>query len=273
MPLVRRSGSRALCTGLLVLSITAIAVLLAPLAHAQTTTPSAGDSASTLRAEADAASGRYFAALDRVQALDADIARNQQVVEAMLARAQDGTRQRACTCAHRVHVVGHAAVDARRRIRHHRHRATRAPHRPRERARRDSVRKVARRRRARCTSNSACCATRAHAQERCTRAVPRRGRRHRRQARPGGPARAAGPGRGRRPGCRTGDRRAGDVRGIRTRRRATRRRHHHHDRAAGARRPRAAPELLGDPGGQPAPRRSRSWRASAGGRAAATTAR
>jgi hypothetical protein len=89
MPLVRHPGSRALCTGLLVLSLTAIAVFLAPLAHAQTTTPVAGDSASTLRAEADAASGRYFAALDRVQALDSDIARNQQVVEAMLARAKE----------------------------------------------------------------------------------------------------------------------------------------------------------------------------------------
>ena len=89
MPLVRRPGSRALRTGLLVLSITAFAVFLAPLAHAQTTTPVAGDSASTLRAEADAASGRYFAALDRVQALDSDIARNQQVVEAMLARAKE----------------------------------------------------------------------------------------------------------------------------------------------------------------------------------------
>ena len=88
MPLVRRPGSRALCTGLLVLSITAIAVLLAPLAHAQTTTAAAGDSTSTLRAEADAASGRYFAALDRVQALDSDIAHNQQVVDAMLARAK-----------------------------------------------------------------------------------------------------------------------------------------------------------------------------------------
>jgi predicted nucleic acid-binding Zn-ribbon protein len=88
MPLVRRPGSRALCTGLLVLSITAIAVLLAPLARAQTTTPAASENASTLRAEADAASGRYFAALDRVQALDSDIARNQQVVEAMLARAK-----------------------------------------------------------------------------------------------------------------------------------------------------------------------------------------
>jgi Transglycosylase-like domain len=88
MPLVRRPGSRALCTGLLVLSITAFAVFFAPLAHAQTTTPAAGDNATTLRAEADAASGRYFAALDRVQALDSDIARNQQVVEAMLARAK-----------------------------------------------------------------------------------------------------------------------------------------------------------------------------------------
>jgi predicted nucleic acid-binding Zn-ribbon protein len=88
MPLVRRSGSRALCTGLLVVSITAIAVLLAPLAHAQTSAPAASDSASTLRAEADAASGRYFAALDRVQALDADIARNQQLVDAMLGRAK-----------------------------------------------------------------------------------------------------------------------------------------------------------------------------------------
>jgi hypothetical protein len=88
MPLVRRSGSRALSTGLLVVSITAMAVLLAPLAHAQTSAPAASDSAATLRAEAEAASNRYFAALDRVQALDADIARNQQAVDAMLARAK-----------------------------------------------------------------------------------------------------------------------------------------------------------------------------------------
>jgi len=88
MPLVRRSGSRALCTGLLVVSITAIAVVLAPFAHAQTSPPAASDTAATLRAEADALSGRYFAALDRVQALDADIARNEQVVDTMLARAQ-----------------------------------------------------------------------------------------------------------------------------------------------------------------------------------------
>jgi peptidoglycan hydrolase CwlO-like protein len=88
MPLVRCSGSRALCTGLLVVTITAVAVLLAPLAHAQTSAPAATNSAAELRAEADALSSRYFAALDRVQALDADIAHNQQVVDEMLARAK-----------------------------------------------------------------------------------------------------------------------------------------------------------------------------------------
>jgi hypothetical protein len=88
MPHVRRSGSRALFVGLLVVSITATALLLAPFANAQTSTPATSDSAATLRAQADAASGRYFAALDRVQALDADIARNQQVVDTMVGRAK-----------------------------------------------------------------------------------------------------------------------------------------------------------------------------------------
>jgi len=88
MPLVRRSGSRALCTGLLVVMLTAVAGLLAPIAHAQTAAP-ANDNAATLRAEADALSNKYFAALDRVQSLDADIARNEQSVDAMLERAKE----------------------------------------------------------------------------------------------------------------------------------------------------------------------------------------
>jgi hypothetical protein len=86
MPLVRRSGSRALSIGVLVVLVTAAAVLLAPAANAQTAAPA--DSAAALRAEADALSNRYFAALDRVQALDADIARNEQMVDGLLAQAK-----------------------------------------------------------------------------------------------------------------------------------------------------------------------------------------
>src|SRR5262245_38978942 len=84
MPLVRRSGSRALKAGvLLVLGIAATA-LLAPAARAQSAT--AGSSA--LRAEADALSSRYFAALGRVQSLDDDIARSERLVDDLLARAK-----------------------------------------------------------------------------------------------------------------------------------------------------------------------------------------
>jgi hypothetical protein len=86
MPLVRRSGSRALSIGLLVVLVTAAAVLLAPVANAQTAAPA--DSAAALRAEADALSNRYFAALDRVQALDADIAHNEQMVDGLLTQAK-----------------------------------------------------------------------------------------------------------------------------------------------------------------------------------------
>src|SRR5205823_8548031 len=56
-------------------------------ASAQTAAP-ASDSAAALRAQADALSSRYFAALDRAQALDAEIARNEQFVETLLARAE-----------------------------------------------------------------------------------------------------------------------------------------------------------------------------------------
>jgi len=84
MPLVRRSGSRALVTGLLaVLCAFTAGVALAPFAHAQTTS-----SASDLRAQADALSSKYFAALERVQSLDDDIARSEQTVDAFLARAK-----------------------------------------------------------------------------------------------------------------------------------------------------------------------------------------
>ncbi len=87
MPLVRRLGSRALCTGLLALACTATAVLLAPVAQGQTTA-APGASAAALRAEADALSSKYFAALDRVQSLDDDIARSQQLVDDLNAQAK-----------------------------------------------------------------------------------------------------------------------------------------------------------------------------------------
>jgi hypothetical protein len=85
MPLVRRSGSRALVLGILVVLCTAITAALAPFAHAQQSTAT---SASDLRAQADALSNKYFAALDRAQALDDEITRNQQLVDNDLAKAK-----------------------------------------------------------------------------------------------------------------------------------------------------------------------------------------
>jgi len=84
MPLVRHPGSRALCTAFLVITLTAAFATLAPSATAQSTAPTA----TALRAEADALSSRYFAALDRARALDDDIARAQQLVDDMLASAK-----------------------------------------------------------------------------------------------------------------------------------------------------------------------------------------
>src|SRR5436853_1088287 len=84
MPLVRRSGSRALELAVLVLVCSAVTALLAPLAHAQSTTNHANE----LRAEADALSNSYFNALERVQSLDDDLARSQQMVDDFLARAK-----------------------------------------------------------------------------------------------------------------------------------------------------------------------------------------
>src|SRR5690349_24592133 len=84
MPLVRRSGSRALAAAVLLMIGILAAALLAPSATAQ----SASTSASDLRAQADALSNQYFAALERVHSLDDDITRNQQLVDDMLARAK-----------------------------------------------------------------------------------------------------------------------------------------------------------------------------------------
>jgi peptidoglycan hydrolase CwlO-like protein len=94
MPLVRRSGSRALVLGMLVVLCTMAAAALAPFAHAQSTETSASD----LRAQADALSNRYFAALDRVKSLDDELAQSQQQVDEYLARAKqarDAARARA----------------------------------------------------------------------------------------------------------------------------------------------------------------------------------
>jgi hypothetical protein len=83
MPLVRQSGSRALVLGVLVALCATVGTAFAPFAHAQTTS-----NASDLRAQADALSSKYFAALDRVSSLDDDIARSEQLRDDLLARAK-----------------------------------------------------------------------------------------------------------------------------------------------------------------------------------------
>ncbi|MDQ1431738.1 MAG: resuscitation-promoting factor RpfB [Actinomycetota bacterium] len=95
MPLVRFSGSRALLLGLFVAFLATGAVVCAPLAAAQT---GSDTGAAALRSEADTLSSRYFSALERVQSLDADIARNEQEVADLSARAKqarDNARARA----------------------------------------------------------------------------------------------------------------------------------------------------------------------------------
>jgi hypothetical protein len=94
MPLVRRSGSRALVAGGIVVLCTMVGSALAPFAHAQSTT----SSASELRAQADALSSKYFTALERVNSLDDDIAHSEQLVDEFTARAKlarDAARARA----------------------------------------------------------------------------------------------------------------------------------------------------------------------------------
>ncbi len=83
MPLVRRSGSRALVIGVLLVLCATAGAALAPVAHAQT-----ANTSSDLRAQADALSSKYFAALERVRSLDDDIARSEQTVDEYLARAK-----------------------------------------------------------------------------------------------------------------------------------------------------------------------------------------
>jgi len=84
MPQVRRSGSRALVAGVLVALCTVTGAAFAPFAHAQSTSSSASD----LRAQADALSSKYFSALARVQSLNDDIARNEQLVSQLNTRAK-----------------------------------------------------------------------------------------------------------------------------------------------------------------------------------------
>src|SRR4051794_6389333 len=83
MPLVRRSGSRALVAGVLLVLCTTAGAAFAPFAHAQT-----ANNSSDLRAQADALSSKYFAALERVKSLDDEIARSEQTVDEYLARAK-----------------------------------------------------------------------------------------------------------------------------------------------------------------------------------------
>ena len=149
-------------TGLLVLLVHRHrGAALAPLAHAQTTTPSATTRATCARRPTPL-SGQYFAALDRVQALDDDIARSEQVVDDARARKASTRGDARARALHRVHVVGHAA-----------RRRSSTAHDTLDTARRahlidrvnahdqDVYAEVARRRRARCTSSSASCAPRA----------------------------------------------------------------------------------------------------------------
>jgi len=83
MPLVRKSGSRALVLGVLVVLCATVGISLAPIAHAQTTS-----TAGELRAQADALSSKYFSALERVSSLDDDIERSEQLRDDLLARAK-----------------------------------------------------------------------------------------------------------------------------------------------------------------------------------------
>jgi hypothetical protein len=83
MPLVRQSGSRALVVGVLVALCAIVGTAFAPFADAQTSS-----NASDLRAQADALSSKYFAALDRVSSLDDDIARSEQLRDDLLVRAK-----------------------------------------------------------------------------------------------------------------------------------------------------------------------------------------
>jgi peptidoglycan hydrolase CwlO-like protein len=93
MPLVRPTGSRALAAALVAAVCVASLAILAPAAHAQ----SASD-ASELKADADAASSRYFATLQRVQDLDDELVQNEREVDELGARAKearDAARARA----------------------------------------------------------------------------------------------------------------------------------------------------------------------------------
>src|SRR3954452_21441224 len=83
MPLVRQSGSRALVVGVLVALCAIVGTAFAPFADAQTSS-----NTSDLRAQADALSSKYFAALDRVSSLDDDIARSEQLRDDLLVRAK-----------------------------------------------------------------------------------------------------------------------------------------------------------------------------------------
>ncbi len=141
MPLVRRSGSRALGTGLLVVVFTA-ARGAARTARARA--DAADQNATTLRAEADALAEPLLQPRSIVSTPSTTTSRaTEQLVERPRRAREEGARQRARACARRVHDVGLTALDAGRRERHTRHRAARAPHRPRERARPERVREVA----------------------------------------------------------------------------------------------------------------------------------
>ncbi len=126
MPLVHRSGSRALRIGVLTASLAAVAVLLGPGAAAQSATDTSGTSAAALRTQADDLANRYFAALSRVQTLDKDIARNEQAVADLTTRAKKvrhNTRARAVvaytTSGSQLSALmdGQDALDTARRVR------------------------------------------------------------------------------------------------------------------------------------------------------------
>jgi hypothetical protein len=88
MPLVRRSGSRALRAGLLVALCGTLVTLTALGAHAQSA-PTDAKSSASLRADAEALSAKYFAALERVQSLDDELTRSGALVDDLTERAKE----------------------------------------------------------------------------------------------------------------------------------------------------------------------------------------
>ena len=231
---------------------------------AQTTT-----NASDLRAQADALSSKYFAALERVSSLDDDITRSEQTVATICSRARKAARAAARARALVAYtssgtqlatlVDGNDTLDDR---------ASRAPHRPGERARPGRLREVA--------QGDACTAQQEQdlrdtrqAQADALDELKAQGaaidaklaQAETQEQAQAAAAQAQPPRRPRPPDHDDDDGRS--ARGGRA--------DHHHD-GPRAEHPPPPPDYSGDAGGQPAPRRPVPRAACASGRAAATTA-